>query len=198
MKPPKPVKPKTPDTNQPVRNNGAEDGLPPRINLPDSSSPGPSFDLPGSRRPEMGPDNTAPQPQIMVVDISTPGPAVITPTNTASDINFLPPVLVPKLSVPDANGLRHGQRNATYAEIENEGVTLVRRRDDGEYQASSASELKASGPVLERITGTGFWRRKDTGMPTTLVAAHSPEVRRTNNLDPARTSGHAWTKMSAY
>lgn len=163
MKPPRKIpKPGTPDTDQTVRPNRDQDGTPPRYNLPDIDISGPSIDLPGRRRPEGESDNTPREPQIAVVDVSTPGPLTISPAVATSDINFLPSALIPRLSAPHSDGLRHGQRNTMYAEIENEGVTLVRHRDDGEYQASSASELTPTGPLLERIAGTAYWRRKNT------------------------------------
>lgn len=163
MKPPKKVpKPNTPETNPPGRNNAGEDGAPPRLTLPEIRIPDPVPSAPGNRRPQSGSDDNAQEPTIRVENISTPGPLVITPAVATSDINFLPSALVPKLPAPLDDGLRRGQRNTMYAEIENEGVTLVRRRDDGQYQASSASELTATGPLLERIAGTAYWRRKNT------------------------------------
>ncbi|MGY2342131.1 hypothetical protein ACW9HW_23155 [Pseudomonas sp. SDO5532_S415] len=166
MKPPRKIpRPGTPDTDQTVRPNRAEDGTPPRYNLPDIDISGPPIDLPGRRRPEGGSDNTPREPQIAVVDISTPGPLTLSPAVATSDITFLPSALIPKLPAPGDDGLRYGQLRSKYAEIENEGVTLVRLRDDGEYQASSASELTPTGPLLERIAGTAYWRRKNTDNP---------------------------------
>ncbi|RKS12729.1 hypothetical protein BJ917_5970 [Pseudomonas sp. WPR_5_2] len=165
MKPPRKPKPGTPETDPSIRNNQGEDGRTPWHHLPDPNIPGPAIDLPGNQRPEGQSDNSPQGPSIVVVDISTPGPLVISPSGITSDINFLPSALISRLPAPLTDGLRHGQRNTMYAEIENEGVTLVRRRDDGEYQASSANELTATGPVLERIAGTVFWRRKTTDAP---------------------------------
>ncbi|MHC8358478.1 hypothetical protein ACYZTL_25535 [Pseudomonas sp. LB3P81] len=163
MKPPKKIKtPNTPETDLPARNTSGEDATIHRFNLPDINIPNSATSSSGSRRPESESNNTLQQPRIEVVDISTQGPPVIGAVGATSDINFLPPLLVPRLSAPRANGIRYGQRNSMYAEIENEGVTLVRRREDDEYQASSASELNASGPILERIAGTAYWRRKNT------------------------------------
>ncbi|MGJ7516574.1 hypothetical protein ACSFE6_19900 [Pseudomonas baetica] len=162
MKPPKKVvRPNPPETGLPGRNPSPEDGNTPWRNLPGSGTSEPTAGLPGNRQPERGSDNIPQEPQIMVVDISTPGPLVIDPVGATSEINFLPSALVPRLPAPLADGLRYGQRNTMYAEIENEGVTLVRRREDGEYQASSANELIASGPILERIADTAYWRRKN-------------------------------------
>lgn len=176
MKPPKKIpKPNTPDTYQPVRNTSAEDGIPPRHNLPDIRIPESATSSSGGRRPESESDNTPREPQISVVDISTPGPLAINPAGATSDINFLPSVLVPSLSTPLENGLRYGKRNTMYAEIENEGVTLVRRRDDGEYQASSASELTSTGPLLERIAGTAYWRRRNTDVADQTPRAADPQ-----------------------
>lgn len=163
MKPPRKVpKPNTPETDQPGRYNAAEDGLPPRYRLPDIGIPESATGSSGNRRPESNLDNSAQEPQILVVDIATPGPLRISTDVTTSEINFLPSALISRLPAPLADGLRRGQRNTLYAEIENEGVTQVRLREDGDYQASSASKLTPTGPLLERIAGTAYWRRKNT------------------------------------
>ncbi|MCW8278386.1 hypothetical protein IMF27_24775 [Pseudomonas sp. PCH199] len=190
MKPPKKVaKPNTPDANQPVRNASAEDATTPRLNLPETGISEPTTSSSGSRRPESESDNIPREPQVTVADVSPSGESTTSTGGATSDINFLPSLLVATLSAPLANGLRHGKRQTTYAEIENEGITLVRLSADGEYQASSANELNASGPVLERIAGTTFWRRKNTDIADDQQPASStdeqpgPSTRKRPRLD---------------
>ncbi|MEZ1316341.1 hypothetical protein QIW53_09970 [Pseudomonas fluorescens] len=143
-----------------------DDGTTPRRDLPDTSLPGrfpdsPATDgTPGIRRPEGESDHTPRQPHVEVADVSAADNAVSSSTGPSSDISFLPPFLVNGLSAPLADGLRHGNRRTVYAEIKDEGITLVRLGADGEYRAASINELNASGPRLERLAGTAFWRRK--------------------------------------
>jgi len=165
MKPPKKVpRPNTPDTDLPNRH--PDDGTVPRRESPDSGQPGRHPDTPtaggpsGSHRPVGDADNLPREPQVEVADlppVEQPGTSV---TGAASDISFLSAFLVRDLPAPLADGLRYGKRQTIYAEIENEGITLVRRGDDGQYRATSLNELNASGPVLERVGATDFWRRK--------------------------------------
>lgn len=169
MKPPKKVaKPGTPDNEQPVRTPPAEGATSPTRDLPDTGISGRHPDdqsavsSPGDRRPEGESDALPRQPLVTVADVSTSVQVAGSSTGVPSDISFLPSFLVANLPAPLADGLRYGKRQTVYAEIENQGLTLVRRRDNGDYRAASANELNASGPVLERISGTAFWRRKNT------------------------------------
>ncbi|MEX3777531.1 hypothetical protein [Pseudomonas sp. MYb118] len=155
MKPPKKVpRPLTPD-----------DGSTPRRELPDSSLPGRLPDVPsidgttGNRHVEGGADNTPQQPR---VEVSTVDDAVTSSTTPPSEITFLPSFLVNGLSAPLADGLRYGNRRTIYAEIENEGITLVRLDTDGQLRAASINQLNATGPLLERVGTSAFWRRKIT------------------------------------
>jgi hypothetical protein len=167
MKPPRKIpKPSTPDTDTTVRDTSPDDGAPPRRELP--VLPGRNPDIPsndgspGTGRAEGDPGNLPRQPQVEVADMPTAGQAATTTRGAPSDISFLPSFLVSTLPGPQADGLRYGKRQTVYAEIEHEGVTLVRRGDDGEYRAAWANELNTSGPTLERIAETAFWRRKNT------------------------------------
>lgn len=166
MKPPKKIaKPNTPDADQPVRNPPAEDGTAPRRDLPDTGISGRHPDDQSAANPpgsEGEADNSSRQPLVVVADVSTSGPVAGSSTGASSDISFLPSFLGANLPAPLADGLRYGKRQTVYAEIENQGLTLVRLDDNGEYRVASASELNASGPVLERVAGTAFWRRKKT------------------------------------
>lgn len=156
MKPPRKVpKPLTPD-----------DGTTPRRELPDSSLPGrlpdmPSIDGPsGSRRIEGEADNAPRQPRVEVADVSPVDDVVTSSTGASAEITFLPSFLVNGLSAPLADGLRYGNRRTVYAELQNEGITLVRLGADGQFRAASINQLNATGPVLERVGSTAFWRRK--------------------------------------
>lgn len=154
MKPPRKIpRPHTPD-----------DGTTPRRELPDAYLPGRLPDgpagTPGNRLPGAEPGNTARQPHVEVADVQAVDDVVSSSTHSTADITFVPSFLVNGLSAPLADGLRYGNRRRVYAEIENEGVTLVRRGEDGEYRAAAINELDASGPLLERVADTAFWRRK--------------------------------------
>ncbi|MHC8319721.1 hypothetical protein ACYZT4_03300 [Pseudomonas sp. GB2N2] len=168
LKPPnKKTRPKTPDTDPSTRHASLDDGTPiPR----DSSDAGLAGLLPddlqssiNTRPSEGGQDNrVGRQPEVAVEDASSFGQDASTSLGSTPAITFLASFLASSLTKPQTDGLRHGKHQRVYAEIENEGVTLVRRNARGEYQAASANELIASGPLLERITGTDFWRRKNT------------------------------------
>ncbi|MHC8366248.1 hypothetical protein ACYZT9_10290 [Pseudomonas sp. ZT5P21] len=162
MKPPKKiVKTDTPDTDPPFRPISDEDSTLSRVDVAGPGIAAPGTSSSSNRRPDSEPDNVARQPQVMVADVSSSGQSATSSVVARSEISFLPTLLAASLPAPLANGLRYGKRQTVYAEIENEGITLVRRRNSDEYQATSANELIATGPVLERVSGTPFWRRKD-------------------------------------
>ena len=169
MKPPRKVPRIEPDS--PARNTPTEEGTVPRRPLPGIGTSESNTDPSGIRQPEGDAGNTPPEAQIRVVDIPTPASPAISSAGITSDIHFLPAAVLSSLSPPFVNGLRYGKRNTMYAEIENEGITLVRRREDGEYQASSANALIATGPLLERIAGTSLWRRKNTDLTDEIPRA---------------------------
>jgi len=162
MKPPRKVpKIDTTETDPTVRNTSSEEGTAPRRNLPGIGTSEPTTDPSGIRQPGGDPDNTPREPQITVEDIATPEPPETDSAGATADIKFLSPTLISRLTTqPD--GLRQDKLGRLYAEIENEGVTMIRRREDGEYQAGSSNTLTATGPLLERIAETAFWRRKNT------------------------------------
>lgn len=187
-KPPKKItKPNTPDTDPSTRNPSLEDGTAiPRDSsdagiaglLPDDLHS--SLNTPGNQRNEGEPGNTSRPPEVVVEDVSASGQAASTSTGTTSDMTFLAGFLTSSLTKAQADGLRHGKHQRVYAEIENEGVTLVRRGANGQYRAASHNELNASGPVLERIAGTDFWRKKNTA---TTNEQPGPSTRKRPRLD---------------
>ncbi|MFJ7283145.1 hypothetical protein [Pseudomonas sp. NPDC099000] len=75
-------------------------------------------------------------------------------------LEIIPRHLADKLTPPDANGLRYDKLRRTYVDLADEGTVMVRKNTDGDYQASSTSELTPSGPVLEGIDGMTLWQRK--------------------------------------
>ncbi|VVO59114.1 hypothetical protein [Pseudomonas fluorescens] len=75
-------------------------------------------------------------------------------------LEIIPPTFAEKLTKADSNGLRYDKLKRTYADVAEEGTVLVRKNAEGEYQASNASELTPSGPVLESIEGMTLWQRK--------------------------------------
>lgn len=168
-KPPKKItSPNTPDTDPSTRNPASQESSATRR---DSSGAGiaglladdlhSSINPLAGRQSEGSADNMPRLPEVVVADISTSGPAAGTSIGTPSTIHFLAEFIASSLGKPREDGLRHGKYQRAYAEIEHEGVTLVRLGADGEYRAALNNELNASGPVLERIAGTDFWRRKD-------------------------------------
>ncbi|VVO59135.1 hypothetical protein [Pseudomonas fluorescens] len=63
--------------------------------------------------------------------------------------------------IPEANdfGIRwHNLRS--YVDLINEGTVQVGKDENGDYQATTPQEWTPSGPVLERIGVTRFWKRK--------------------------------------
>ncbi|MGY2262185.1 hypothetical protein [Pseudomonas sp. SDO55104_S430] len=177
MKPPKKVtKPNTPDNP-----NSPDDGAPPRREIPDIGLPGRLPEIPGAEGPstsrptEGESDNVPRQPQLEVADIPLSG-QFVSNTGTRTGFSFLPDFLARDLPAADLDGLRYGKRQTIYAEIENEGITLVRLGADGEYRAALLTELVASGPVLERIGNTPFWRRKVVDEQAGPSASKRPRV----------------------
>lgn len=75
-------------------------------------------------------------------------------------LELIPPTLAGRLTKVDANGLRYDKLKRTYVDVAEEGTVLVHKNADGEYQATTASELVPSGPVLESIEGMTLWQRK--------------------------------------
>lgn len=75
-------------------------------------------------------------------------------------LEIIPRHLADKLTPPNANGLRYDKLKRTYVDLAEEGTVMVRKNTDGDYQASSTSELTPSGPVLEGIDGMTLWQRK--------------------------------------
>ena len=86
---------------------------------------------------------------------------VQTPLDTsAQPFKFLLPELANLLEpASPLDGIRHDKLGRTYADIDGEGTVLIRKNDDGDYQASDVNERVASGPLVERIPGTVLWRR---------------------------------------
>jgi hypothetical protein len=83
-----------------------------------------------------------------------------TDVSAMQTLELIPPSLAEKLTKADANGLRYDKLKRTYADVAEVGTVLVRKNVDGEYQATTASELTPSGPVLESIEGMTLWQRK--------------------------------------
>lgn len=187
-KPPKKTtRPNTPDTDPSTGNPTVEDGTAISRYSSDANIAGllpddlhSSLDTPGNRGNEGEPDITSSPPEVVIKDLSASGQTARTPIETPPEITFLASVLASNLSKPQADGLRHGKYQRIYAELENEGITLVRLGSDGEYRVASHNELNASGPVLQRITGTDFWRRKNTD---TTDEQPGPSTRKRPRLD---------------
>jgi len=97
------------------------------------------------------------------LDTSANGKTVFMQPSDASakqTLQVILPVLAEKLTKADAKGLRYDKLKRTYVDVVEEGTVLVRRNVKGEYQASTASELTPSGPVLESIAEMTLWQRK--------------------------------------
>lgn len=58
------------------------------------------------------------------------------------------------------DGLRHDKRGATYVEMEDGTLCLVRWQPEGHYRQASAHERNWLGADVEQIPGTGQWRIK--------------------------------------
>jgi hypothetical protein len=58
------------------------------------------------------------------------------------------------------DGLRHDKRGATYVEMEDGTLCLVRRQPEGHYRQASAHERNWLGADVEQIPGSGQWRIK--------------------------------------
>ncbi|MFJ7313471.1 hypothetical protein ACIQVE_11995 [Pseudomonas sp. NPDC098747] len=79
---------------------------------------------------------------------------------TAPPLKVLPAELANLLSpARPMDGIRHDKTGRAYVDIPNEGTVLIRKNADGEYQVSDFNERLPSGPLVERIQGTGLWQR---------------------------------------
>ena len=86
---------------------------------------------------------------------------------TRHTLAAIAPTLAEKLTRPDANGLRYDKLKRSYVDVVEEGTVLARKNANGEYQATTASELTPSGPVLENIEGLTLWQRKPLSVEST-------------------------------
>ncbi|MDR6913811.1 hypothetical protein J2X66_000658 [Pseudomonas sp. 3296] len=81
------------------------------------------------------------------------------------------PVVIKKLPTANKLGIRwHNLRS--YVELLDEGIVQVARNANGDYQATFGQEWTPSGPILERIGLTRFWRRKPQTQATDQQAVH--------------------------
>ena len=80
---------------------------------------------------------------------------------TDAPVIFINPAAVKKLPAANELGIRwHNLRS--YVDLINEGTVLVGKGANGDYQATIPQEWTPSGPAVERIGVTRFWRRKST------------------------------------
>ncbi|MFJ7283144.1 hypothetical protein [Pseudomonas sp. NPDC099000] len=83
-----------------------------------------------------------------------------TATTVAAPVHLIKnPLVVKKLPAANKLGIRwHNLRS--YVDLLDEGIVQVARNANGDYQATFGQEWTPSGPLLERIGLTQFWRRK--------------------------------------
>lgn len=92
---------------------------------------------------------TGPQARDLNIN-DTANPAAVTLINSTA---------VKKIPAADDLGIRwHNLRS--YVDLIGEGTVLVGKSENGDYQATSPQEWTPSGPVLERIGVTQYWKRK--------------------------------------
>ena len=83
------------------------------------------------------------------------------------------PLVIRKLPAADGLGIRwHNLRS--YVDLLDEGIVQVVRNANGDYQATFGQEWTPSGPVLERVGLTRFWRRKAPTQTTDQLTARQP------------------------
>jgi hypothetical protein len=113
------------------------------------------------------------------------GAAPVTP----SAPTFVPAHLAGLLTKAESSvdGIRYDKHKRTYVDMQ-EGTVLVRKNEDGHYQASSASELVPSGALLERIPGTNLWRPKAHTVTNTPISPQ-PHTRQPSAEPDEPTSG---------
>ncbi len=106
---------------------------------------------------------------------STPGLQAggsrVTTLNVAAPVHLIRnPVVIKKLPAANRLGIRwHNLRS--YVELIDEGIVQIARNANGDYQATFGQEWTPSGPLLERIGLTRFWRRKPQAQATDQLAA---------------------------
>lgn len=121
-------------------------------------------------------------------------------SNTQIPANDIPVTLIHPVAVkkiPPANNLGIRWHNLrSYVELINEGTVLVGKGANGDYQATTPQEGTPSGPVLERIGETRFWRRKPVSSrpaekrKTPEDAEHGP-IKRSRTDESPDASTHA-------
>ncbi|EJM12617.1 hypothetical protein PMI21_04664 [Pseudomonas sp. GM18] len=95
---------------------------------------------------------STPDPRAGVSNVTAP--AIVAPVHIIKN-----PVVIRKLPAANEHGIRWYNLRS-YVDLLDEGSVQVARNANGDYQATFGQEWAPSGPVLERIELTQFWRRK--------------------------------------
>ncbi len=156
MSPKRPIRPKPSSTdNTPAVRDTAPDVVPGTrfsTGLPaiESAFGHPTGQVP--RQPDL-PDST-----VEIIDLPADTQIRQTPPDRPIGSYFLPPVLVNRLPLADAqSGLRLAGRYL-YADLVDGGTVLIGSDAQNQFRARLSNELLASGPLLERVEGTNHWR----------------------------------------
>jgi hypothetical protein len=134
--------------------------------------------------------DVAPRQTVVVTGMPdrTLAPVLETPGKSGILV-FIEPELVVKLTTADPDsGLRYDKLKRTYVDVADEGTVMVRKNTDGDYQATSSSELTPSGPVLNPIEGLMFWERKRQLPPPAdenFDASPGKRPRQEETIDPS-------------
>lgn len=174
MSPKRPARPKSPSTETPptTRETNPDISLTPRMQT-DLSNADPTV-AQSSGHTSPVPDWRPPSVEI----IDLPADTQIRHTSGQRPIGsyFLAPGLVNRLPQPDPyTGLRSAGRY-TYVDLIDGGTVLIGNDERNPYRARLPSELQPSGPFLERIESTLFWRPVSAGGadPSQLIVTRRP------------------------
>lgn len=120
---------------------------------------------------------------------AAPGAADSTPPHAgavegAGNINIAPELAALLMNTPHTpEGFRHDKRGASYINMEDGSLWLVRRQPEGHYRQASAHDRNWLGAEVELIPTSKLWRRVEPTSTTAKRPQADPE------LPPAETAG---------
>ncbi|HEX4546932.1 hypothetical protein [Pseudomonas sp.] len=196
MSPKRPIKPGAP-TATPDTPFAIPDASPPflhrlPLNIPPHGTD--STPIAQPRTPgQSSPDHPAP---LEIIEL--PADTHITPVIAHAPIEhfFLPPSQLSRLPPPDAlSGFRKLGTQRHFVDLQEGGTVLLGIDPENHYRAKLHSDFRPSGPRVERVEGTLFWRVKPTdespgGSDSRLTIKRVREAHDDSAevIDPKRTS----------
>ncbi|MHC8318824.1 hypothetical protein [Pseudomonas sp. LB3P31] len=106
---------------------------------------------------------------------------------------FIPIPSAKRLTAPDVDGFRRDIHGRRYVYLENSRTVMVVPIDGGKFQATLASVLTPTGPILERVGLTAVWRIEQDGPgPSKRPRIEEPDDLLPVPLEPATVWNGRW------